>query len=57
VYHYNDAGLEAPIGGIANTKKNQCKPGGSNCIESATIVGDILTVIYRSSGNGSTRLH
>jgi hypothetical protein len=57
VYHYNDAGLEAPIGGIANTKKNQCKPGGSNCIESATIVGDVLTVIYRSSGNGSTRLH
>jgi hypothetical protein len=57
VSHYNDAGVETPAGGIANTKKNACKPGGVNCIESATIVDNVLTVIYRSSGNGGTRVH
>jgi hypothetical protein len=56
VYHYDDAGVLSPAGGIANTKANKCTTGGSNCIESATIVNDILTVVYRSNGNGSTRM-
>jgi hypothetical protein len=57
VYHYNDAGVETPLGGIANTKKNECKTASqSSCIVDASITDDVLTVIYRSDGNGSTRL-
>jgi hypothetical protein len=57
VYHYNDAGVLSPTDGIANTKKNECKNAGqANCIVSASITSDILTVVFQTDGNGSTRL-
>jgi hypothetical protein len=57
VYHYNDSNVLSPAGGIANTNKNACKSASAgNCIVSASITGTILTIEYRTLGNGKTRL-
>ena len=58
VYHWNDAGTLSPAGGIANTQKNQCKSDSqTNCFLSATITDNVLNAVFRTAGNGSTRLH
>jgi hypothetical protein len=58
VYHYDDAGVLSPAAGIANTKQTQCKSTTqTNCIVDASITSDILTVVFQTDGNGSTRLH
>jgi hypothetical protein len=56
-HHYNDLGIETPVGGIANTKKNECKTASqSNCVIDVSILDGVLTGIFRTDGNGSGRM-
>ena len=58
IYHYDDAGVLSPATGIANTKQNLCKSTTqANCVVSAVITNDVLTVVFQTAGNGSTRIH
>jgi len=58
VYHYNDEGVLSPSTGIPNTKSTQCKSTTQkDCIVSATITDNVLTVIFQTAGNGTTRVH
>jgi hypothetical protein len=61
VYHFNDAGVEDPLGGILLSKKNACKNAGSFNCGSASLATDtsgdlILTVTVQTAGNGGLRV-
>ena len=55
VYHYDDANNLSPVGGIS-LKNNACKANNPVNCGTATISGNELTIIFKTNGNGKTRL-
>ena len=56
VYHWDDAtNALSPVGGIA-LKNNACKPSKPVDCGTASITGTTLTIVFRTGGNGKTRL-
>ena len=56
VYHYDDqTGTLSPVGGIA-LKGNACKPSNPVNCGTFNLVGNELTIIFKTNGNGKTRL-